>query len=139
MVIHFEEAEDFDSFLDPNSAGPFGFGIDVFDDIGGVSGGQYVRIWGGEELQYDGISVPSTGTYNVTLGFATAGGGKVVTIYVPGTTSGETVTFTLPATAGWLDFQEHTVQLHLEAGTKSIRVSAQNSVWFLDTIHIQSP
>ncbi len=132
------QAENYNAFYDttPGNAGGVFRGDAV--DIEGTSdsGGGYNVGWivQGEWLAFNGLTIPTTGSYTIRLRVASPNGATASVDLNAG--SIPLGNFFIPATGGWQNWTTVSRTVNLNAGTYNLGVFAQTSDWNFNWIEI---
>jgi beta-glucanase (GH16 family) len=132
------QAENYNAFYDttPGNAGGVFRGDAV--DIEGTSdsGGGYNVGWivQGEWLAFNGLNIPTAGSYTIRLRVASPNGATASVDLNAG--SIPLGNFVIPATGGWQNWTTVTRTVNLNAGTYNLGVFAQTSDWNFNWIEI---
>ncbi|HSX49419.1 MAG TPA: family 16 glycosylhydrolase [Cellvibrio sp.] len=132
------QAENYNAFYDttPGNAGGVFRGDAV--DIEGTSdaGGGYNVGWivQGEWLAFNGLNIPTTGSYTIRLRVASPNGATASVDLNAG--SIPLGNFVIPATGGWQNWTTVSRTVNLNAGTYNLGVFAQTSDWNFNWIEI---
>ncbi len=132
------QAENYNAFSDTtpgNSGGAFrGDAVDIeatTDSGGGYNVGWIVQ---GEWLAFNGLNIPTTGSYTVRLRVASPNGATASVDLNAG--SIQLGNFAIPATGGWQNWTTVSRTVNLNAGTYNLGVFAQTSDWNFNWIEI---
>ncbi len=132
------QAENYNAFYDTtpgNSGGVFrGDAVDI--EYTTDSGGGYNVGWiaQGEWLAFNGLTIPTTGSYTVRLRVASPNGATASVDLNAG--SIPLGNFAIPATGGWQNWTTVTRTVNLNAGTYNLGVFAQSADWNFNWIEI---
>lgn len=132
------QAENYNAFYDttPGNAGGVFRGDAV--DIEGTSdsGGGYNVGWivQGEWLAFNGLTIPTTGSYTIRLRVASPNGATASVDLNAG--SIPLGNFVIPTTGGWQNWTTVSRTVNLNAGTYNLGVFAQTSDWNFNWIEI---
>ena len=132
------QAESYNAFYDTtpgNTGGAFrNDAVDIeptTDNGGGFNVGWIVA---GEWLAYNGLMIPSSGSYTIRMRVAsTVGGTASVDLNGGSILLGN---FTIPNTGGWQNWQTVSRTVNLNAGTYSLGVFAQTGDWNFNWIEV---
>lgn len=132
------QAENYNAFSDTtpgNSGGVFrGDAVDIeatTDSGGGYNVGWIVQ---GEWLAFNGLTIPTTGSYTVRMRVASPNGATASVDLNAG--SIQLGNFVIPATGGWQNWTTVSRTVNLNAGTYNLGVFAQTSDWNFNWIEI---
>lgn len=132
------QAENYNAFYDttPGNTGGVFRGDDVDIEYSTDTGGGYNIGWiaQGEWLAYNGLNIPTTGSYTVRLRVASANGATASVDLNAGTIP--LGNFVIPATGGWQNWTTISRTVNLTAGTYSLGVFAQTADWNFNWIEI---
>jgi beta-glucanase (GH16 family) len=132
------QAENYNAYYDTtagNSGGAYrSDNVDI--EATADSGGGYNVGWiaAGEWLAFNGLNVPSTGSYIVRLRVASPGGATASVDLNAG--SIPLGNFAIPATGGWQNWTTVSRTVTLNAGTYNLGVFAQTAGWNFNWIEI---
>ena len=132
------QAENYNAFHDTtagNSGGAYradNVDIQATADTGG--GFNVGWIAAGEWLAFNGLNIPSTGSYIVRLRVASPGGATASVDLNAG--SIQLGNFAIPATGGWQNWTTVTRTVTLNAGTYNLGVFAQTAGWNFNWIEV---
>ncbi len=137
------QAESFNNAYDTtagNSGGACTNNVNVNVDIQGTTdagGGCNVGwIAQGEWLAFNGLNVPTTGSYTIRLRVASPGGATASVDLNAGTI--QLGNFAIPATGGWQNWTTVSRTVTLNAGTYNLGVFAQTAGWNFNWIEVVS-
>lgn len=132
------QAENYNAFYDTtpgNTGGVFrGDAVDIeatTDAGGGYNVGWIVQ---GEWLAFNGLNIPTTGSYTIRLRVASPNGATASVDLNAG--SIPLGNFIIPATGGWQNWTTVSRTVNLNAGTYNLGVFAQTSDWNFNWIEI---
>ena len=132
------QAENYNAFYDTtpgNSGGVFrGDAVDIeytTDSGGGYNVGWIVQ---GEWLAFNGLTIPTTGSYTIRLRVASPNGATASVDLNAG--SIPLGNFVIPATGGWQNWTTVSRTVNLNAGTYNLGVFAQTSDWNFNWIEV---
>ena len=118
-------------------------GVGVEGSHGSFEGWGYVAGWHRDGQRIDlAVDVPDPGDYSLELRYAAGAGDAVRLVAIDGGSLVEGKRF--PATAGWDEYQEISVPVHLEAGRRTVSLVFQASLGSdnflnLDRISLEPP
>jgi beta-glucanase (GH16 family) len=137
------QAESFNNAYDTtagNSGGACTNSVNVNVDIQGTtdSGGGCNVGWiaQGEWLAFNGLNVPTSGSYTIRLRVASPGGATASVDLNAGTI--QLGNFAIPATGGWQNWTTVSRTVTLNAGTYNLGVFAQTAGWNFNWIEVVS-
>ena len=90
----------------------------------------------GEWLAFNGLNIPTTGSYIIRLRVASPGGATASVDLNAGTI--QLGNFAIPATGGWQNWTTVTRTVTLNAGTYNLGVFAQTAGWNFNWIEVVS-
>ena len=102
--------------------------VDGSQDVGGINTGSW--------MDYNNISIPSSGTYTLSVRIATPNNNSQLQLI--GANGSVLTTISVPNTNGWQKWTTANTNVSLPAGTQKLRVYSSNGSWNINWLQLST-